>query len=293
MESGTRRRLASAIGGEFVTSSLVEVVPHVWVATSRRYASNSTAVRGDGDVALVIDPNWDADEIAAIPHDLRQLGLTCGLGLATHVHYDHVLWHPDLGDHPRYSSRWTVHACDHHRDEILAPLVGDLSPELIDLAGRLVPIPGTRDPLTVPSSRWQGERTRLPEPVVFPWGSREVLLHEHDAHASAHLAVEFVDHRVLVAGDMCSDLELPMPDEDNPDLSAYLQGLDYLADVARRCDVVIPGHGSPGRRPLERIDADRRYLDDLLTRGDSDDPRVTYPDNVELHAANQRRARGM
>ncbi len=279
-------------------SPLVEVSPDVWVQTSRRYAALSTVIRGDDGACVVIDPNWDADELASIPAGMRALGLTCGLGLATHVHYDHVLWHPDLEAHtdtptPRYASRWTVWAHENRRDEFLAPLIGDLPPELIEIAGRLIEIPGGRAPDEVPDPAAPHVLRDLPPAYALPWSGRDIVLHEHDAHAPAHVAVEVVDLGVLVCGDLGSDIELPMPDEANPDLGAYLQGLDRVAVVAARCSVLIPGHGTPANDPLARIDADRRYLDDLITRGDSDDPRVDLPDMHELHEANQARAAAM
>ncbi len=274
------------------TGRLAAVAPSVWVATSRRYATTSTVVVGRDGGALVVDPAWDADELAGIATELRSLGLTCAAGLATHVHYDHVLWHPDLGSPPRYAAPWTAWAAQARRAQVLAPLVGDLPDELLELAGRLVPVPGGREPSAVPGPTRPGPST-LPPAYELPWAGYEVLLHEHDAHAPAHLAVEISDLRVLVAGDMLSDVELPMPDGDNPDLAAYLQGLDRLAEVASHCELLVPGHGTPTRDPLNRVDADRRYLDDLLTRGDSDDPRKWLPDMADLHAANVRRARGM
>jgi glyoxylase-like metal-dependent hydrolase (beta-lactamase superfamily II) len=268
----------------------VSVGSDVWVATSRRYQSLSTVIRGDDGSALVIDPNWDADELASVPAELELLGLSCGAGLATHMHYDHVLWHPDLGTPPRYASRWTVWAHGHRREALLAPLVGDLPDDVIEVAGRLVEIPGGRDPHDVPESNHRGEPSVLPAPYELPWGGREIVLHEHDAHAPAHLAVEVVDRRTLVAGDMCSDIELPMLEADTPDLVGYLQGLDRVAEIAARCDLLVPGHGTPSNNPLERVDADRRYLDDLLTRGDSDDPRIGMPDMAEVHEGLKRRA---
>jgi glyoxylase-like metal-dependent hydrolase (beta-lactamase superfamily II) len=263
----------------------------VWVATSRRYATTTTVVVGRDGGALVVDPAWDADELAGIAAGLRSLELTCAAGLATHVHYDHVLWHPDLGQPPRHASPWTAWAAHHRRAEVLAPLVGDLPDELLELAARLLPVPGGREPSAVPDPARGGAST-LPPAYELPWAGHEVLLHEHDAHAPAHLAVEVADLGVLLAGDMLSDVELPMPDGDNPDLAAYLQGLDRLAEVANRCDLLVPGHGSPTSDPLSRVDADRRYLDDLLTRGDSDDPRRWLPEMADLHAANVRRAAG-
>ena len=269
---------------------LVATATDIWIGTSRRYQSISTVIRGDDGTALVIDPNWDSDELAAVPVELLALGLPCGVGLATHVHYDHVLWHPDLGTPPRWSSRWTVWALENRRDEVLQPLVGDLPPDAIALAGHLVAVPGGRDPAVVPDPVTPHAAGPLPEPYALPWKGREIVLHEHDAHAPGHLAVEVVDRRTLVSGDMGSDIELPMPDDANPDLSAYLQGLDVVAAIAARCELLIPGHGTPSHDPLARIDADRRYFDDLLTRGDSDDPRIGAPEMAELHEANRRRA---
>lgn len=60
----------------------------VWVATSRRYQSLSTVILGDDETALVIDPNWDDDELASIPAELAAMGVSCGMGLSTHMHYD-------------------------------------------------------------------------------------------------------------------------------------------------------------------------------------------------------------
>ena len=268
-----------------------ELLPGIRVFSSRRYFSLSTTVVGHDGTALVIDPNWDADEIESIPVDLDNLGVHCALGLSTHVHYDHVLWHERLGMVPRYSSRWTVRALDERRDEILAPLVGDVPTELINLAGRLTPLDGGRDPHLVPSPASPQPVTALPEPYAVPWSGRPVVVHEHDAHAPAHLAVEVLDQRVLICADMCSDVELPMPDEANPNLIAYLAGLDRLAEVARRCDLLIPGHGTPTTDPMSRIDADRRYLDAICRTGRSDDPRIALPDMADLHASNLARAR--
>lgn len=87
----------------------------------------------------------------------------------------------------------------------------------------------------------------------------------------------------MIAGDMLSDFELPLPFHPD-DLPAYLDALDLLATVARQASVVIPGHGTVGGDARERLDADRCYIDDMLTRGASDDPRVHNPGMAEEHA---------
>jgi glyoxylase-like metal-dependent hydrolase (beta-lactamase superfamily II) len=250
---------------------LVPVVPQVWVATSRRYATTSTVVLDGAGGALVIDPAWDADELAAIPADLAALGVRCVAGLSTHRHYDHVLWHPDLGDVPRWASPGTVAAVVADRAAVVAPLVGDIPDDLVALAARDL---------------------RAVDGEVLSWSGPDVVLHVHDAHAPAHAALELPDLGVLVAGDMLSDVELPMPDAADPDLATYRTGLVSLADPVRRSRVLVPGHGSPTTRPTDRYDADLRYLDDLEATGASQDPRIALEGMAELHAANTRRAVG-
>ena len=238
----------------------IEVAPGVHVATSRRYATTSTVVVSDGH-ALVVDPAWDSDELASMAPLLQALGARCAGGLATHLHYDHVLWHPDLGDAPRWSSDWAVEQWDVARADLVMPLIGDIPVDLIDLAGRIRALPDTR----------------------FALGDLHIAVHEHSAHARGHLAVEIEDSRVLLAGDMLSDIELPYPDADEPDLALYLDGLDRLAPLVSRCRVLVPGHGSPTYEPMTRLDADRRYLDAVLSGQPVDDPRLAHEGMREIH----------
>jgi glyoxylase-like metal-dependent hydrolase (beta-lactamase superfamily II) len=248
----------------------VEVAPGVHVMTSRRYATTSTVVTA-GAEALVVDPCWDADELAGVADFVASRGARCAAGLATHLHYDHVLWHLDLGDVPRWASTWAARQWEVDRPSLVAPLIGDIPADLVELAGRV---------------------RALPEASV-PWRDRDIVLHEHDAHARGHLAIEIADAGVLLAGDMLSDVELPYPDADEPDLASYLAGLDRLAGVVRRSRVLVPGHGAPTYSPVERLDADRRYLDAVLAGGPVDDPRLADSDNRVIHARTVEQARAM
>lgn len=251
-----------------MTRDAVEVAPGVHVMTSRRYVTTSTAVIAGGE-ALVVDPCWDADELAGVAGFLWAAGARCAAGLATHLHYDHVLWHPDLGVAPRWASSWAAEQWASDRASLVRPLIGDIPDDLVELAGHVTPIPADG----------------------LPWSGRAVALHAHDAHARGHLAIEIVDAGVLLAGDMLSDVELPYPDADEPDLASYLVGLDRLAEVVRRSHVLVPGHGTPTYAPVERLDADRRYLDDVLAGRPSHDPRLADPDNQAIHARTLEQAR--
>ena len=251
-----------------MTRRLAEVATGVWVATSRRYVTTSTVLLDGRGGAVVVDPAWDPDELAAIPADLVDLGVRCVAGLATHEHYDHVMWHPDLGDVPRWATPGTVAHMSQDRDRLLAPLLEYLTPDLIDIAGRLDALPGGNLP-------WAGPSTRC---IV------------HDAHAPAHLALLVEARGVLVSGDMLSDVELPMPAAGDTTLERYVTGLERLREAVGRSTLVIPGHGTPARDPMARFDADRRYLDDVISGRASDDPRIADPENASLHAANLERA---
>lgn len=247
---------------------LVELCPGVWVATSRRFATTSTVLLDGHGGAVVVDPAWDPDELAAIPVDLDSLGVRCVAGLATHEHYDHVMWHPGLGAPPRWSSAGTVAHLAAARDELVSPLAEYLTPDLVALAGRLDPLPGE----------------------TLPWGGPPTRVIVHDAHAPAHLALMVEESAVLVCGDMLSDVELPMPAAGDATLETYLAGLERLRDAAGSAQWLVPGHGTPCEQPMSRFDADLRYLDALLSGRMSDDPRIVDPENHSLHAVNLARA---
>jgi glyoxylase-like metal-dependent hydrolase (beta-lactamase superfamily II) len=92
---------------------------------------------------------------------------------------------------------------------------------------------------------------------------------EHQAHAIGHAAILLADRRVLLAGDMLSDVVIPLFDPFQSDqLGAYETALDRLDDAARHVDVMVPGHGAVATGPdvAARLAADRAYID-ALRRG--------------------------
>lgn len=237
---------------------LVEVVDGVFVATSRTMLTTSTVVAHSGS-ALLVDPAWHPDELANLGAELADRELRVVSAFATHAHYDHLLWHPSLGDSPRYASHGTAELAVADRASLVTAIETEFPEELIQMMGRVQAVADT-----IPTDD-------LPSGVTA-----ELIV--HDGHARGHSALWLENHGVLVAGDMLSDVEVPLPYDD---LAAYLEGLDKLAPFVARAAVVIPGHGTPGRNPQERIDADRRYLDAVLQGSVPEDPRLADSDMYE------------
>ncbi len=88
--------------------SLVEVADGVHVATSRIMSTTSTVVVGGGGEALLVDPAWEPAELVALAAALEARDWRVVAGFATHAHHDHLLWHPSLGEAPRWASPRTA-----------------------------------------------------------------------------------------------------------------------------------------------------------------------------------------
>lgn len=105
-------------------------------------------------------------------------------------------------------------------------------------------------------------------------------------HTPGHAAVWLPERRVLIAGDMLSDVELPLPFSPD-DLPSYLVGLDILGGYVNLAAVLVPGHGHATDSPLTRLIADRTYLAALAAGTDPDDPRRANPGMAEVHERNR------
>ena len=124
-----------------------------------------------------------------------------------------------------------------------------------------------------------GRITGLPaETARIPWDGPQVRIIEHQAHAPGHAALLIEERGVLVAGDMLSDVLIPMLDlNDTADpIEDYLTALRLVEGAAGDVDVLVPGHGSIGGADevRARIDQDRAYVHALRDAGVPGDPRV-------------------
>jgi glyoxylase-like metal-dependent hydrolase (beta-lactamase superfamily II) len=243
---------------------LTQVAEGVLVHQSELLQNNAVVVQGRAGV-LLIDPGIRGSEMARLANDLRESGQPVVAGFATHPDWDHVLWYAELGEAPRYG---TARCAASMRDlmsnadwqaqvaEALPPEIAEEVP--LDLFGLITGLPaGT---------------------AQIPWDGPAARIIEHPAHAPGHAALFIEERAVLVAGDMLSDVFIPMLDlNDSADpVEDYLIGLRLLEGVADDVDVVIPGHGSVGGadQVRARIELDRAYVEALRDGRDPDDPRI-------------------
>ncbi|MGH9252354.1 MAG: MBL fold metallo-hydrolase [Acidimicrobiales bacterium] len=238
---------------------LRQVADGVLVHVSEFVQSNSVVVQ-DRDGVLLIDPGIHAGDLACLGNDLSDSGQTVVAGFSTHPHWDHLLWHPGLGEAPRYG---TARCADTARDRLSGG---------VDAVAKAAGIP-EQVPLDL-----LGLITGLPaDAAQIPWDGPEVRIIEHQAHAPGHAALLIEEHSVLVAGDMLSDVLIPMLDLNAADpIEDYLAALRLLEGVADDVDVLIPGHGSIGEADQvhARIDQDRAYVHALRDAHVPSDPRI-------------------
>jgi glyoxylase-like metal-dependent hydrolase (beta-lactamase superfamily II) len=261
----------------------VEVAPGVLVRQSLFCESNAVVVR-DSDDTLLVDPGVTGDDLNALADEIEDLGIIVTMGFSTHPHWDHLLWHARFGDVPRYG---TLKCATTARERLERNRA---------LAARLAP--------GAPLETLDRVTALQPDANYLPWQGRRIQILEHDGHAPGHGALLVEDLSVLIAGDMLSDVEIPLFDPRGTDACGdYVVGLDLLASAS--AGVVIPGHGSVGygSEVGERIEADRTYVRAVLAGVDPTDERLgsgatygtdwlpqAHQSNVDL--ANQRSARG-
>ncbi|HEY3904619.1 MAG TPA: MBL fold metallo-hydrolase [Streptosporangiaceae bacterium] len=244
---------------------LRQVAEGVLIHESEFCQSNAVVVQGRAGV-LLIDPGVQDHEIACLANDLSDSGQPVVAGFSTHPHWDHLLWHARLGAAPRYgTARCAATVRDRLSDagakdritaELIPPDIAEQVP--LDLLGLITGLPA--------------------ELAQLPWDGPQVRIIEHQAHAPGHAALLIEERGVLVAGDMLSDVLIPLLDLNGTadPIEGYLAGLRLLEGVAGDVDVLVPGHGSVGGADQvhARIDQDRAYVQAMRDAGVPADPRV-------------------
>jgi glyoxylase-like metal-dependent hydrolase (beta-lactamase superfamily II) len=245
---------------------LRQVAEGVLIHESEFMQSNAVVVQGR-DGVLLIDPGVLGEEMVAIADDLRELGQPVVAGFSTHPHWDHLLWHTRFGEAPRYgTARCAAIIQARLSDPNWKGFVTGMMPP--DIAGQV--------PLDL-----FGLITGLPaEGTRIPWDGPQIQIIEHQAHAPGHASLLIEERGVLVAGDILSDILIPLLNWNAPDpIEDYLAALRLVESVAGEVDVFVPGHGSAGGadQMRARIEQDRAYVHALSTMLDGG-----VPDYVDL-----------
>lgn len=242
---------------------LTHVAEGVLVHQSEFCQSNAVVVQGQNGVLPIDRDHRLRDQLP--PGRPVRVGTDRRGGLFHHPHWDHLLWHEQLGPAPRYCTacgastvreKLSDPATKTRIAEHLPPLIAGHVP--LDLLGLVAAVPaGT---------------------TLIPWNGPRVRIIEHQAHAPGHAALLIEEHGVLVAGDMLSDVLVPMLDLAGvaDPVGEYLAGLHLLQTVTGDVEVLVPGHGSVARtdQVQPRVEQDRAYVQALRDGLDPHDPRV-------------------
>jgi glyoxylase-like metal-dependent hydrolase (beta-lactamase superfamily II) len=251
---------------------LNQVADGVWVRQSEWVWTNSIVVRGE-DGLILVDPGIEGFELDQLADDLDRLGLPVIAGFSTHPHWDHLLWHRRFGDVPRYATAAGADFAGETRERQQAAAKEESASDDIplELIALVAPLPADGGP--------------VPGEII-----------EHRAHALGHAAILLGDRGVLLAGDMLSDILIPLFDSrQNDQVGAYETALDRLDEAAGDVDVMVPGHGAVAEGPevAARLAADRAYIDALRRGEEPADARLERADWLSgAHRSNLEQARG-
>src|SRR5262249_31819819 len=144
------------------------------------------AVRGQ-DGLILVDPGIHGSDLNQLADDVDRLGIPVVAGYSTHPHWDHLLWHERFGAVPRYATAAGAQLATQAREP--AQEMAAESPSVIplELVALVPPLPAHGGP--------------VPGEII-----------EHQAHAVGHAAILLADRGVLLAGDMLSDVLIPLFD---------------------------------------------------------------------------------
>lgn len=211
----------------------------------------NTGVIDTGDGVILIDPGILAAEIDDLLASLA--GRPIIAGFATHFHWDHIIWTPNLGTAPRFASAGTCELVMSQAERI-ARTLDNFEQHIADEYG-LGP---------------QWDRAMFFDLQPMPLGPGTISgvaceLVPIPGHCDGMVALVLPGHDVAFVADTLSDIEIPSLATGEGQRETYLATLDRLQDVIDRVSTIIPGHGAVADRAgaQRRLDLDRRYLTEL------------------------------
>jgi glyoxylase-like metal-dependent hydrolase (beta-lactamase superfamily II) len=219
------------------------------VRQSAAYRMNSVLL-SHPEHALIVDPGVlpsELDDLARAAAAGRPAALTL---VFTHGDWDHVLGRPWWPGADRVGHDRLAGELKERRDSILAA------------AGEAAAAAGERWEKGFEAFRPTLEVSGLHFTRIGPW---RVVFRDAFGHSASMLSLHLPERRLLIAGDMLSDIEIPMLGQP---LELYRRTLLELVPLVEggAIEVVVPGHGSIARgaaEALARIRRDLGYLDQL------------------------------
>jgi hydroxyacylglutathione hydrolase len=220
----------------------------VRVRQSRAYAMNSVLLL-DAAHAVLVDPGVLPSELDDLAAAVQDTGAESATLVFTHSHWDHVLGRP-----------WWPGATTIAHAGLAGAVARDAAAIAADADACTRPLgePWTRGfaPF-VPDVATRGESAL----ARGPW---RLVLRDAPGHCDDHVTVHVPALRLLVVGDLLSDLEIPWLDREPAVYRRTVEGIGRLVE-AGSVETLVPGHGSiaRGEDVPRRIRRDLRYLDAL------------------------------
>ncbi len=227
---------------------MIQINPFLWTLQSDLYATNSGVWISAGQACL-IDPGITSEELAGIADFLEEQRVTPHAIVITHGHWDHMLGperFPGVNviTHVKYLETLEQHG--EHLQQQIENWENDAGIQ-------------RKVPFVLPRPKYAFNTSMR----IFIGELMLDLLHT-PGHAPDHISIYHAGSGTLWAGDMLSDMEIPMIMES---LHAYEQTLAKLAGLD--VQVLIPGHGTPTTDTVEihkRFEGNRAYLAELRGR---------------------------
>lgn len=226
-----------------------EVGPGIHVRQSKAFWMNSVVLR-DPERSVIVDPGVLPSELDDLARFTAAAPSRATTLLFTHAHWDHVLGRP-----------WWPGARTLAHDRAAAVMRRDVA-KIQAEAEALATQHGEGWARPFEPFKVDDAVSGLHFLKLDAW---RLVLRDAPGHSDSQLSVHLPDHRVLLAADMLSDIEIPTL-EGAP--AGYLRTLEELLLLAEHgaIEIVIPGHGAVARGKdavLERFRRDLAYLEAL------------------------------
>ena len=225
-----------------------QLTPSLWIRQSELYQTNSGIFLSDG-AALLIDPGIAPHALRTIAQFVHTQDAEVSGIVLTHGHWDHILG-PEQFPGVKIIAHAEYKKVIQTRKEKLQRQITNW----IKKSGR-----SRSTPFILPLA----DKVFM-ESMELHIGSLFLQLHHAPGHAPDQLVVYHAKEGTLWAGDMLSELEIPLISHS---LDAYEATLARLAQL--EISTLIPGHGTPTQARAEieaRLQEDRDYLAELRAR---------------------------